>query len=134
MSIVVTNPENHSTRSTLEIPSEGLHAARLLKVKDLGQIESRFGLQHRVRFIFEVLDESDSNGKNKLAFSSYNLSLNHKSLLFKAVKSLLGEEPPATLDLEMLVGIECQVLIEHNQANGITYANIVGIIRQQGVR
>lgn len=133
MSLIVSQSAETSSRSqsNFEIPSEGLHSARIRRCKDLGQVESKFGMQHRVRFIFEVLDEADSQGNPKLAFASFNLSLNPKSLLYKFLRQLLGEEPPASIDLESLAGTECGIVVEHNQTATGTYANISAVVRKR---
>jgi hypothetical protein len=135
MSLIVSNSPSQNNSGKIELPSEGPHPATLVKVKDLGDVETKFGPKHRVRFIWQVEDERDARGNPKMAFQAFNVSFDAKSFLYKAVRQILGAAPPSTFDLESLVGTEATIVVEHNVGNdGITYANISAVIRGKAVR
>lgn len=118
-------------KQSFDLPSEGPHPANLVKVKDLGEVETKFEPKHRVRLIWKLKDEVNANRNPLFATQSFNLSFDPKSQLYKAVKQILGCAPPPEFDLETLVGTEALVVIEHNVgADGETYANIAAVVRQ----
>lgn len=134
MTLIVSST-NRSSKQSFEIPTEGPHTAVLSKVKDLGEVETKFGPKHRVRFIWQIEDERDERGNPKLAFQAFNVSFDAKSLLYKAVRQILGSAPPSTFDLESLVGTEATIVVEHNAgSDGTEYANISAVIRGKAVR
>lgn len=116
-----------------EVPSEGPHPAELVRIKDVGMVETRFGSVHRLRWVWQLEDELDSSGKPKVAFQNFNKpkDFGEKSHLFKAVRQLLGYAPPKPFDLESLLGTKATICIEHGtNKEGVVFANVSTVIRQ----
>lgn len=111
---------------------DGLHAAVLVDVVDLGKQESPWGAKHKLSLVFEtqLLDEE---GNHYILAKRYTWSLHEKSSLRKDLERLLGkkftsDELLAGVDLEVLIGMSCQILIVHNETEDRTYANIESIL------
>lgn len=132
MPLIVGNSQSRSSNKQYEVPSEGPHPAELVRIKDCGIVQSRFGEQHRIRWVWQLEDETDSEGKPKVAFQNFNLSFDEKSHLYKAVRQLLGYAPPKPFDLESLIGTRATVVIEHGTGReGQTFANVTTVIRHR---
>jgi len=124
MAIVATKKE----QKDFEIPADGLYQAVLADVIDLGNLPTNYGEKHRVRFIF-ILPDTDSEGRPFRLMQQMTLSLHEKSIMFKAVRRLLGKDPGESLDLETLIGKQCQLdVIQNEGAEGKMYANIATIL------
>jgi hypothetical protein len=82
--------------------SEGLHQAVFAEVRDLGEIVGPFGPKRQIaaRLV---------NAQGAEATRFYSPSLHEKSTLAKDLVTLKGSVP-TKLDLESLVGTQCQVL------------------------
>jgi len=124
MAIVVNKKE----QKDFEIPADGLYQAVLADVIDLGDQPTNYGTKHRVRFIF-ILSDTDSDGRPFRLMQQMSLSLHEKSIMFKAVRRLLGKDPGESLDLETLIGKQCQLdVIQNEGAEGKIFANIATIL------
>jgi hypothetical protein len=112
---------------TYEHLTEGLHNVTITKVEDLGLQETNFGTKDRARIIFSAADQKDKEGKPVDALMSVTKSLHSKSQLGKllaALKVPVGAE----FDLNDIVGMKCQVVIQHTEKDGKTYGNIASVI------
>ena len=112
---------------TFEQMTEGLHNVTITKVEDLGLQETNFGTKDRARIMFTAADQKDKEGKAVDVFMSVTKSLHSKSQLGKllaALKIPVGAE----FDLNDIVGVKCQVVIQHNEKDGKTYANVASVI------
>lgn len=111
---------------------EGVHVASLIEVKDLGLVETNFGPKHRARFVWEIEHE----GASYRVFQAFNVSLDPKSHMRKAITEILGRDPGSKFDLDTLVGSEARLVIGHDDGNdGITYANVRAVLpAKDGVR
>lgn len=125
MSIVIKD-------KVFELPDEGVHDVVVAEVVDLGLTETSFGTKDRVRIVFEVEDQNDSEGNPLKVFFTATKSLHKKSALRKALEQL--QVPVGTeFDVENIVGLKTQAIVEHNEAsNGKTYANIVSFLKKKG--
>lgn len=112
--------------------SEGLHNVVITEVKDLGKQDTQFGVQHRLAVIFEAQDQKDKEGKNVDVRLFATNSLHPKSSFIKNVLTPLGITPGTEFDTDELVGIKCQVVIQHKDKDGTTYANVTAILRNRG--
>jgi hypothetical protein len=132
--MLIVSSTHRSSHQSFEIPTEGPHPAVLHKVKDLGIQETRFGPKHRVRFMWKIMDETNANGNPKFAFQAFNVSFDPKSQLYKFVRQILGQAPPSEFDLELLIGTEATIVVEHNTgSDGTVYANISAVVRGKAV-
>ena len=116
---------------------EGTYPAVLNTVKDLGMVDTTFNgvtkKTHKCQFIWET-DQKDAEGKPALVFERFTVSLNPKAQLYKRIKGLFSKEPPATLDLEKLVGTQTQLVITQNEGKDKTgqtriYANVAATLK-----
>ena len=124
MAIVASKPE----QKDFEIPGDGLYQAVLADVVDLGDQPTMYGVKPRVRLVF-VLAETDSEGRPFRLMQHMTKSLHEKAALYKAVRRLLGKEPPDSLDLETLIGKQCQLDVVQNEGSeGKMYANIANVL------
>jgi hypothetical protein len=135
MPIVANTP----TGKDFKLASEGTVAAVLNSVKDLGMVDTVFNgvtkKTHKIQFIWQ-LAELDEEKKPILNFERFTLSLHSKSQLYKRIKGLFGKEPPASLDLEKLIGTQTNLVIVHNEGkdkNGQPkkFANIAATLKLQ---
>jgi hypothetical protein len=114
----------------------GLHQAVCVDVIDMGVIEVTYAgktkRQHKVRLAWQIADLNPEDGKRYLAQRRYTLSLDDKASLRKDLESWRGK--PFTLDelngfdLEVLIGVNCQINVAHENKNGETYANVTAIV------
>ena len=109
----------------------GLHQAACCDVVDLGNVESVYGVKHKVSLVFQVAEPME-DGRPFLVQRRYTLSLDQKASLRKDLESWRGRPFTADelkgFDLEKLVGVNCQLNIQHDDNNGTTYANITAIV------
>jgi hypothetical protein len=99
-----------------EIPKEGTVQAVLAEVRDLGLIDVVYNGQskkvRKVLFRWQVA-ELDSEKQPKRLYKRYTLSLHEKASLRKDIKQMTKKDPPATLDLEKLVGLNNMIVVTH---------------------
>lgn len=121
--------------SNFEIAKEGVVQAVIAEVRDLGfQKESYKGGPEKdvhkilVRWQLAELD-AKSNNEPKRIYEKFTFSLAEKAKLRKRVTQIFKKEPPDTFDFAKLVGVNRNVVIEHNLGkDGKTYANIGSIL------
>jgi hypothetical protein len=123
------------TQKAYELVSEGMHAAVLADVVDLGLVDTDFGKKHKGMFVYFV-EERDSEGKQKRMFQRFTVSLNAKATLVKILAQLGIKVEGAEADLDALVlGKQVQLLISHadgdGQNKGRKFANITAITKPQ---
>ena len=107
--------------------SEGLHNVKITKVEDLGQQETQFGTKDRAAIYFTASDQKDKEGKAVDCRMTVTKSLHSKSALGKLLATL-KIPAGAEFDLNDIVGVSCQVVIQHKESDGKTYANIASVI------
>jgi len=107
--------------------TEGLHNVTITKVEDLGLQETNFGTKDRARIVFTASDQKDKEGKAVDIFMTVTKSLHSKSQLGKllaALKIPVGAE----FDLNDVVGTKAQIVVQHNEKDGKTFANVASVI------
>lgn len=109
--------------------SEGLHNVTITKVEDLGPQETNFGTKDRIRVIFTAADQKDKEGKPVDARMTFTKSLHAKSAFVKQLLSPLGFSAGSEFDTDELVGTKCQIVIQHKENEGKTYANVTAVLR-----
>jgi hypothetical protein len=108
--------------------SEGLHNVTITKYDDLGLQDTQFGTKDRVRIVFQAQDQKDGKtGEPINVFMTATKSLHSKSQLGKLLATL-KIPAGAEFDMDDLVGIKCQVVIQHKESEGKTYANIATVL------
>lgn len=118
MSLVIKNKVN-------ELVSEGLHNVTITGVEDLGLQETQFGPRECAAIYFTP---EDQKGKPVDIRMRVVQSLHPESSLTKLLTALnvpFGE----TFDLNVLVGVKCEVVIQHKEKDGQTYANIAAVLK-----
>ena len=127
MSLIVKN-----SKKDFQPAPEGLQRAVCCDVVDLGVVETKFGRKrmYQIRWQSEELQE---DGKPYLILQRYAPSLHKKSNLRRDLESWRGkpftEAETEQLDLETLLGKNCQINIVHNRSDdGTTYANVKAIV------
>lgn len=113
----------------------GLHQAVCVDVVDMGMIKTTYNgkskEQHKVRLVWQIDEEMD-DGRPYTAQRRYTCSLDKKASLRRDLESWRGR--PFTgdelngFDLEVLIGINCQINVVHETRDGDTYANVTTIV------
>jgi hypothetical protein len=81
------------------------------------------------------VEQTGKDGKPITLIQSFNKSMHEKATLRKTVKSILGRDPGDSFDLETLIGSNARLVIEHNESEGRTFANITAVIKpEKGAR
>jgi hypothetical protein len=114
----------------------GLHHAVCVDVHDLGLIEVTFGgkteTKHKCDVYWESADQNLENDKPYLVRKRYTVSLDPKANLRKDLESWRGRPfTPDELkgfDLEKLIGVNCQLAVQHVDRNGTTYADVTAVV------
>jgi hypothetical protein len=110
--------------------SEGLHSVTITKVEDLGLQETRFGMKECAAIYFTAHQKEGKPVDVRLRVVK---SLHPESSLVRLLTALsvpFGD----TFDLTDLVGIKCQVVIQHKEKEGKTYANIAAVLKLRNRR
>jgi hypothetical protein len=106
--------------------TEGLHSVTITKVEDLGLQETRFGMRDCTAIYFTPDDHRE--GKPVDVRMRLVKSLHPESSLGKLLTALnlpFGDR----LDLNVLVGVRCEVVIQHEMKDGQIYANIAAVLK-----
>lgn len=119
---------------------EGLHAARLVQIVDLGtQLNETFNKkERRARLAWELIgvtfETEEGEEVNHLVSKEYSLKLSRKSHLRKAVEGMLGKSlnDGEEFSFEKLLDLQCQIQIKHNNGTGKNshevYANVDSVL------
>lgn len=118
-------------KTVYERMTEGLHNVVITAVKDLGMVDTQNGPKHKAAIVFTAQDQKDKEGKPVDALLRVNLSLGQKSTLAKTLNQLGYTNVGSEFDLEEIIGTKCQIVIEHAEKDGETYANVASIIKQK---
>jgi hypothetical protein len=117
-------------KAVYEKASEGVHEVTVSRVEDVGKVETKNGIKDFLRVVFTANDQKDKEGKPVEIFQRYTKSLGSKANLYKFLVSL-GFTPGAEFDVEDIVGTKAQVVVEHVEKDGETYANIVSVLKKK---
>lgn len=113
---------------------EGLHQAVCVDVVDQGLKDSQWGEKHKVDIRWQIDQPNpDNQGKPFMVIKRYTLSLSEKANLRQDLEAWRGrrfsKEELEGFDLEMLIGVNCQVQIIHNLGdNGKKWANVQAVV------
>jgi hypothetical protein len=114
---------------------EGLHQAVCCDVWEPWVRESKFGKQEVIRIVWQLEetikgDDGSDTGKRFQVNQVYTTKLGEKANLRKALESWRGrkftEEELKGFDVEKLIGVNCQILIQHSDPtdDGTVFANV----------
>lgn len=119
------------TQKATYLPApEGIHDAVCVDVVELYGVETKFGTKDMLRLVWEI-GEKMEDGRPFLAFARYTASINEKSNFYKALKGWFGRGPKGEFDTEALIGRQCTLVIQHNESNGDTFANVTAIMKKR---
>jgi hypothetical protein len=104
--------------------SEGLHNVTITNVEDLGLQATHFGTKDMAAIYFTA---DDQKGR-PVACMKVTKSLHVESRLSKLL-SCFSIPVGAEFDLRELVGVKCEVVIQHKESNGKTDATIAAVLR-----
>ena len=129
MAIIAMKPNSNGTYTPAP---EGVHDAVCCDVADLGIVETTWQgetkSQHKVRLVWQLAAKME-DGRPYSIGRRYGLTLHEKSSLAKDLKSWFGKAPPDNLDLEKLIGQNCQLVIVHSERDGQVYANVQSVLK-----
>jgi hypothetical protein len=115
-----------------EILPEGVYAAVLADIVDLGVMDTAFGPKEKVRFVW-LTSEVDQEGRTMRAFQTFTKSLHEKATMTKTVKQIAKVPASGSFDLETLLGTQARLVIQHAEGKeGKVYANVSSILKSTG--
>jgi hypothetical protein len=115
-----------------EILPEGVYAAVLADIVDLGVVDTAFGPKEKVRFVW-LTSEVDQEGRTMRAFQTFTKSLHEKATMTKTVKQITKVPASGSFDLETLLGTQARLVIQHVEGKeGKVYANVTSILKSTG--
>lgn len=110
-----------------EQPDSGIFIGVVADVVELYGVKTKFGEKNKIRIVW-ILDKNDKQGKPYRVVFQKNASMHEKSDLYKAVRAILGENPPVKFDTETLIGRANQLFImKESDPSGKEFANVKGI-------
>ena len=120
----------HRKYKEFELAPEGVHRAKLTEIQDLEPAVNANGEEtERVRFVWTLLYQLTSSGDSMKVWQTLNVSLYPRSFMGQAIKDITGHDPGDDFDLDSLQGVECDLLLKHNEHDGKTYCNVRAIMR-----
>jgi len=119
-----------------EQPQEMIQQAILADVVDKGMVPNKFKpgtMQHKAYFTW-ILEEVDSDGKNKRVFDGFTVSLHEKASLRKRLKEFGAKiEKDTKLDLDTYIGTKRTLVLSTEDGNdGEQYVRILATKPPQG--
>jgi hypothetical protein len=112
---------------------EGLHPAVCVDEVDLGDVETAWGPRPTVEIRWQLGRMNPETGRRFEVHKRYRLSLHKKSSLRRDLEIWRGQgftpEQLKGFDLERLIGVPCQVQVQHHRADEETvYANVTAVL------
>ena len=89
----------HRNDTSFENAPKGTHTAIITTVADLGLQSSKYDPEgkEQIGIVYELTDETRSDGSRMAVWETYNAVINEKSKLFGVVAAALGEVPDPSL-------------------------------------
>lgn len=119
-----------------QVVPAGVIQGVLAEVFDRGEVETKWGPKHKIRFVYEVTEKRAGSDVPLTVAIDFNATWTPKGDLWKHVQASLGRpftsEESRRLNLDNLVGMNNLLTIQHNESGDRTYANIVGIMPLMG--
>ena len=128
MSLIVGD----NSKSFEPIP-EGLHQAACCDVRSLGLVDTPWGKKEKVEIRWQLDLVNEKTGKRFVAPKRYGASLSKKASLRKDLETWRGrpftEKELEAFDLEVLLGVNCQIQVQHKPGDdGTVYSNVVAVV------
>jgi hypothetical protein len=119
-----------------ELAQEMIQQAVLADVTDKGMVPNKFKpgtMQHKAYFTW-ILEEVDSEGKNKRVFESFTVSLHEKASLRKRLQEFgLKIAADTEIDLDSYIGTQrTLVLATEDGTDGEQYVRILATQKPKG--
>lgn len=110
---------------------EGTHQGVCVDVYDLGDVETQFGVKHKVEISWQISERME-NGKPFLVSKRYTASLHEKAALRHDLEAWRGkaftEDELDRFDLENLLSVNCLISVIHKKGSkGGTFANVTNV-------
>ncbi len=116
---------NAGSASTFEAPPAGAHAAKLIKIIDLGTQKGEYkgepNSKRQVHLTWELPNELMEDKRPYTIGKFYTASVSEKANLRKDLLSWFGKEPKAPFTVEeqkKLLGKPCQVIVSEREDTG----------------
>lgn len=121
--------------------SQGLHVAVCVDVLDIWQEPrppkfakpGQSKMIDKTRLVWEVAEEVDTEGRPLIVSQFYTASLFERAKLRQHLESWRGrpfsQQEEDDFELEVLVGIPCQLQVVHKTTDSGTYANVHAIVK-----
>jgi len=119
-----------------ELPTELIQQAVLADVVDKGDVPNKFKpgtMQHKAYFTW-ILEEVDSEDRNKRVFQSFTVSLHEKASLRKILTQMgVKLEKDVAIDLDTLIGTKATLVLSlEDGTDGEQYVRILAIQKPKG--
>jgi hypothetical protein len=123
-------------RKTFEAIAEMIQNAVIADVVDKGDVPNKYKpgtTQHKAYFTW-ILEELDSEGRNKRTFQSFTVSLHEKATLSKLLKEFgVVVSKDAPFNLESLIGTQrLLILSQEDGDDGEPYTKILATKKSTG--
>lgn len=136
---------NGSDRKNFEPATEMIQQAVLADIVDKGMVDNKFkpgSKQHKCYFVW-ILEEQDTEGRNKRVFESLTVSLHEKATLRKRVKefgAVFTKGPDgkelidgsADLDLDKYIGTKRTLVLSSEDGTDGTYIKVLATQKPSG--
>lgn len=113
---------------------QGTFAAVCVDVVDEGWKTTEYGHSPKIRVTWE-LEALMEDGKRFIISKYYKPSLHTKSNLHKDLRSWRGKPFTADelkkFDIDTVIGAPCQIVLVHEEVEGVTYANIALLLKAE---
>jgi hypothetical protein len=114
----------------------GAHQAVCVDVVELGEVETEYKGEKKkkrmVKLVWQINELNQETGRRFAVARRYGAYLSEKATLRKDLQSWRGRpfnpEELRGFDLEVLLGINCQLNIVHKEVEGSTYANVEAVM------
>lgn len=122
------NPQVRETKE-YDIMPEGLYPARVARVIELGDQETKYGVKSQVVIAFgfptETMEVNDEEKQRMMWTFPINQTSNPDSTLMKYIKAIKAD----ATHLNQLINAPCMVEVSHTKKDDKTYANISSVTK-----
>jgi hypothetical protein len=110
-----------------------LHHAVCVDVVDLGEIETKFGVKHKVEVWWQIDEINPDNRRRFGVRARYTASLHEKAALRQMLETWRGRKFTADelqgFDLEKLIGANCQIQVQNEPSDdGRMWSNVKAVV------
>jgi hypothetical protein len=134
------NFENRPGGGDFEPHPQGAHAARIVRIVDLGtqmtSFQGQTKFQPKVMIAWEtshLIESGEHKGKPSMISSRYTASMHEKAQLRQMIESWKGmkmsEDAARKFKLADILGKTCMINIIHSVRDGKTYANVQSVMK-----